>query len=166
MFRDGRFLTRRKNQRRVRRVDETTIGAADGDLGSINASRNYTHCSRNTHCCEYCQLPQQAVPFFTFHIEHITARQHGGDDDPSNLALACPDRNAHKGPNLTSIDPNTGQLVSLFGPRLHLWNEHFQLQGPRIFGRTPIGRATVRLLAMNDEDRLDMRRELQELGDM
>ena len=46
--------------------------------------------------CEYCGLPQSAVPFFTFHIEHIRARQHQGSDDPSNLALACPDCNAKK----------------------------------------------------------------------
>ena len=52
---------------------------------------------RATHRCEYCHLPQAAAPFLTFHIEHIRARQHGGDDDSSNLALACPDCNAHKG---------------------------------------------------------------------
>jgi len=39
--------------------------------------------------CEYCRLPQSAVLFAPFHIEHIVARQHGGGDDPSNLALAC-----------------------------------------------------------------------------
>jgi hypothetical protein len=42
-------------------------------------------------------LPQTAALFFTFHIEHIMARQHGGDDNLSNLALACPDCNAYKG---------------------------------------------------------------------
>jgi 5-methylcytosine-specific restriction endonuclease McrA len=49
--------------------------------------------------CEYCMLPQEAVPYFTFHVEHIRARQHQGSDEPSNLALACPDCNAKKGPN-------------------------------------------------------------------
>jgi len=72
---------------------------------------------RATHRCEYCHLPQAAAPFLTFHIEHIRARQHGGDDDSSNLALACPDCNAHKGPNLTSVDPETEQVVALFNPR-------------------------------------------------
>jgi hypothetical protein len=39
--------------------------------------------------CEYCCLPQDAEPFFAYHVEHIVARQHGGRDDSGNLALAC-----------------------------------------------------------------------------
>jgi hypothetical protein len=41
--------------------------------------------------CEYCHLPQEATPFITFHVEHIIARQHTGEeqDDPSGLAYAC-----------------------------------------------------------------------------
>jgi len=27
--------------------------------------------------CEYCCLPQDAEPFFAYHVEHIVARQHG-----------------------------------------------------------------------------------------
>jgi 5-methylcytosine-specific restriction endonuclease McrA len=69
--------------------------------------------------CEYCGLPQEAAPFFRFHIEHIRARQHHGQDDPSNLALACPDCNAKKGPNLTTVSPDTGRVVELFNPRIH-----------------------------------------------
>ena len=38
--------------------------------------------------CEYCRLRQEYVPL-TLQIEHIVAKQHGGTDDPSNLALAC-----------------------------------------------------------------------------
>jgi len=26
--------------------------------------------------CEYCSLAETAEPFFSFHIEHIVARQH------------------------------------------------------------------------------------------
>lgn len=113
--------------------------------------------------CEYCHLPQAAAPFITFHVEHITARQHGGDDAGSNLALACPDCNAFKGPNLTSTDPETGQLVPLFNPRRESWSEHFFLQGAVIIGRTPTGRATVRLLHMNEGARVEMRQRLREV---
>ena len=60
--------------------------------------------------CEYCRLPQDAAPYFTFHVEHIRARQHGGGDDPSNLGLACPDCNAKKGPNVATISPQSGAL--------------------------------------------------------
>ncbi len=45
---------------------------------------------RASHRCEYCFLPQASALFLTFHIDHITARQHGGDDDATILALACP----------------------------------------------------------------------------
>jgi len=112
--------------------------------------------------CEYYRLPQLAASFFAFHIEHIVARQHGGDDNSENLALACPDCNRYKGPNLTSIDPQTNEIVRLFDPRKNNWEEQFELQGPLIVGCTPTGRATVRLLNMNEHDRLDMRSELIE----
>jgi len=121
---------------------------------------------RAAHRCEYCLLPQVAAPFLTFHIEHIRARQHGGDDDLSNLALACPDCNAHKGPNLTSIDPETGVVVALFNPRQDVWSDHFSLEGPMILARTPTGRATLRLLSMNEPSRVEMRLRLQEAGAM
>lgn len=110
--------------------------------------------------CEYCRLPQTAAPFFTFHIEHIRARQHGGGDEASNRALACPDCNAAKGPNIASHDPETDALVGLFNPRLDSWDEHFEVRGALIIGRTAIGRATAQLLAMNDDDRVEMRLEL------
>ena len=116
--------------------------------------------------CEYCRLPQAAAPFFTFHIDHIRARQHGGTDEPSNLALSCPDCNACKGPNLSSVDPQTDGVVPLFNPRVHLWKDHFAVQGPRVEGRTEIGRATVRLLDMNEAERLDMRAELLARGEL
>ena len=56
--------------------------------------------------CEYCGLLQAHLTFSVFHIEHIIARQHGGSDDPDNLALACYHCNWHKGTNLTGIDPD------------------------------------------------------------
>ena len=46
--------------------------------------------------CEYCHIRQEEEPFFRFHIEHLIARQHGGSDDASNLALACHHCNLHK----------------------------------------------------------------------
>jgi 5-methylcytosine-specific restriction endonuclease McrA len=116
--------------------------------------------------CEYCHLRQSAAPFFAFHTEHIRAQQHGGTGRLENLALACPDCNAHKGPNLTSIDPQSDQYVPLFNPRVDRWEQHFVVEGPFITGRTPIGRATVALLAMNEPERVQMRAELQHSGDL
>ena len=114
--------------------------------------------------CEYCGLPQDAAPYFTFHIEHIRARQHQGDDDPSNLALACPDCNAKKGPNVATISPDSGGLVELFHPRLHRWEDHFARVGSEIVGMSEIGRATVQLLDMNEEERVIIRAQLQAEG--
>jgi hypothetical protein len=107
--------------------------------------------------CEYCRLKQEHLPFSTFHVEHIIPRKHGGNDDPSNLALACDRCNAHKGSNLTGIDPDTGAIVRLFNPRVQAWDNHFVLSNVTIVGLTAIGRATVRVLNMNDARRIRLR---------
>jgi len=113
--------------------------------------------------CEYCHL-QQEFSALSFHIEHVVARQHGGADDPANLALACPDCNCRKGTNLTGIDPDTGVVTRLFHPRSDVWPEHFQTRGSRIVGLTGVGRTTVWLLEMNSVDRLRWRQLLLRLG--
>lgn len=110
--------------------------------------------------CEYCRIPQNALAWATFHIEHICARQHGGATDAHNLALACRRCNLHKGPNLSSVDPKSGGLVRLFNPRADKWNEHFALDELHIVGISEIGRATVALLNMNDPERIQVRSEL------
>ena len=116
--------------------------------------------------CEYCHLPQQAFRR-GFHIEHIIARQHGGSTHPDNLAFACWNCNLKKGPNLSGIDPETGTLTTLFHPRTDVWAEHFCAhigtlvpRGIEIRGLTPVGRATVRVLAFNEEMRQMVRYEL------
>ncbi len=111
--------------------------------------------------CEYCGLPQSAIPLMTFHVEHIRAKQHDGTDDPSNLALACHHCNLHKGPNLSGIDPETDEIIPLFNPRQDAWAEHFAFQGVSIIGLTPTGRATVRVLAMNSSWQLETRADLE-----
>ena len=115
--------------------------------------------------CEYCRLPQHTSTL-RFHIEHIVARQHGGNDDPINLALACPECNFRKGPNLSGIDPDTGELTPLFHPRRQPWEKHFAPDGSRIVGRTATGRTTVWLLEMNSGDRLRWREILFRLGQL
>ena len=121
--------------------------------------------ARAAYRCEYCLLRQEHSGL-THHIEHITARQHGGSDHPENRALACHRCNAHNGPNLTGIDPGSVDLVPLFHPRRDVWTEHFAFQGARIVGLTPTGRATVHVLAMNDERRLERRAELLARGEL
>ena len=115
-------------------------------------------------CCEYCRIAQAVVPFHRFHVEHIVARQHGGTDDIGNLCLACDRCNAYKGSNLTGIDPESNQIAPLFHPRRDSWADHFALRGAEVIGLTPTGRATVRLLNMNDYHRVSLRAELMAAG--
>jgi hypothetical protein len=77
--------------------------------------------------------------------------------EAANLALACHHCNLHKGPNLSGIDPANGAMAPLFNPRLLAWENHFSMQGVTIIGLTPVGRATVRVLAMNKGTRLQLR---------
>ena len=115
---------------------------------------------RASDCCEYCRLPQEAAPVASFQVEHIRAKQHHGDDRLENLALACPRCNLFKGPNLSAIDPDSDEVVLVFNPREQNWDDHFEIIGFHILGQTPCGRATVSLLQMNEELRVDARREL------
>lgn len=116
--------------------------------------------------CEYRGLPQRAFRR-GFHVEHIIARQHGGSMGMENLAFACWTCNLKKGPNLSGIDPATGLVTELFHPREHQWWEHFSTHvatliplGLEIRGSTSVGRATVRVLALNEEMRQMVRYEL------
>jgi hypothetical protein len=116
--------------------------------------------------CEYCLLRQEHESFSPFHIEHVIATQHGGTNGPDNLALACAWCNLVKGPNISSVDPVSGKLTRLYHPRKDVWKAHFHRVGPRVEGKTPIGRATVHLLRMNEPDTVDLRRLLIQLGEL
>jgi hypothetical protein len=111
-------------------------------------------------------MPQATTPFIAFHVEHIVARQHldDADDDRSGLAYACDRCNAFKGPNLSSIDPESGEKVDVYNPRTDSWSDHFALTGGMIVGLTPIGRATVRLLHVNEPRRVELRLQWMDEG--
>jgi hypothetical protein len=113
--------------------------------------------------CEYCRVHEADV-LLPHQPDHIIAEQHGGETTPDNLALACIHCNRHKGANIASLDPDTGQLTSLFNPRTQVWADHFALIGAQIIPQTPVGRVTVRLLRLNDLQRLRVRQALVEAG--
>lgn len=116
--------------------------------------------------CEYCRLRQEDEDETPFHVEHVIAQQHGGNDAFENLALACCWCNAIKGPNLASIDPDLGALTRLFHPRKDRWEDHFRRDGAYILGITDVGRTTSWLLQFNSADNLDQRIMLLELGEL
>lgn len=119
--------------------------------------------SRAHECCEYCLLHQDDTQF-THQVDHLVAIKHDGQTVSENLALACLKCNRNKGSDLTAIDPVDGVIVPLFNPRAQVWTEHFAVAGVRVVGLMPPGRATVRLLRMNDRRQLTQRRRLMMAG--
>lgn len=113
--------------------------------------------------CEYCLMPE-ALAFALHTIDHIIAEKHGGLTEEGNLALACTLCNQHKGSDLSSIDPATGELVPLYHPRIHAWTDHFTLSAGRIEPLSPLGIVTVRLLKLNEAERVHERGLMQAAG--
>lgn len=94
------------------------------------------------------------------HIEHIIPVAAGGVSTEGNLWLACPLCNGFKGAQTEGLDLETGRSQPLFNPRQQIWWSHFQWssEGTMIIGITPIGRATVNVLNLNNEHFLRARR--------
>jgi len=111
------------------------------------AAANTASFPKNTRSCS-------TNPIISSHVSIAERR-------PLSLALACCDCNLLKGPNIASLDPDTGQLVPLFDPRRDRWADHFRLESAMIIGLTPIGRATAFLLEFNDPERVHQRQQLQ-----
>ncbi len=113
--------------------------------------------------CDYCRMPTALDPL-PFQVDHIIARQHGGETVIENLAWSCLHDNKHKGPNIAGIDPVTGDLVPLFHPRRQRWERQFVWNGAVLVGKTRIARATIRVLSLNDPGALAFRAELMDEG--
>jgi hypothetical protein len=113
--------------------------------------------------CEYCRLPESESRLRHV-LDHVVARQHGRRTDAQNLALCCGRCNQFKGPNLAGLNPQTGQMSHLFHPRIDRWAEHFRYDGAVLVGLTPVGRATVTVLAINLPIRVAAREALIRLG--
>jgi hypothetical protein len=109
--------------------------------------------------CGYCLSPQHLV-MARLEIEHILPSSRGGSKEEFNLWLACPLCNAFKSNKINELDPVTGVVVPLFNPRTQVWWEHFEwtVDGLRITGKTPVGRATVVALRLDsDPDAIEVR---------
>ena len=113
--------------------------------------------------CEYCRI-HQTFSIYSHEVDHAIALKHGGKTNPENLVLACLPCNRHKGSDLTSLDPLTGEITPLFNPRTQTWSAHFQLDGGFIQGLTAIGRTTLFLLKINEASRVQLRHALASQG--
>lgn len=124
---------------------------------SLSSKQKQAVRKRAGDCCEYCRLAQSSS-FARFHVDHIIALKHDGTDDDENLCLACSDCNAHKGENVAALDPSTRDATKLYDPRQQKWDDHFTINpDATLTGQTPEGRVTVRVLRMNDEERVKHR---------
>jgi HNH endonuclease len=113
--------------------------------------------------CEYYKVPEGSG-LWPHEADHIISEQHGGKTELANLAFACWHCNRYKGPNVASVDPHSGAVVPLFHPRIHSWNEHFEVCGAQILHKTRIGLATLILLRFNSPERLLVRLALKQAG--
>jgi hypothetical protein len=129
----------------------------------VSATQRRTVEMRAGHRYEYCGLPQ-AFAAHRHEPDHIIPLQHGGTTDENNLALACLRCNRYKGPNIGSYDPVTDKLTPFFHPRLQQWAQHFEWRQAEIIPLTPEARVTVKILRLNDEDRIIERKRLLDLG--
>ncbi len=100
----------------------------------------------------------QALQGATFHVEHILPQSRGGETVLGNLALACPSWNLYKSDRIDACDPTTSAVVPVFHPRDQSWEQHFEVDGQTIVGKSAIGRATTELLRFNHERRLEIRK--------
>ncbi len=113
--------------------------------------------------CEYCLLPD-TMSLNGFHIDHIIALKHRGQDTFDNLAWACPQCNISKGSDIASYNPETQELLPLYNPRSQHWEDHFEMVDAIILAKTSIGQITIWLLQLNNPELVDTRRLLIELG--
>ena len=90
---------------------------------------------------------------FGCHVDHIISGKHGGLTEETNLAYACAPCNRAKGSDIGSITEEEGPFMRLYNPRIDKWHEHFKIDGTQILGLTGVGRVTVKILRLNDEER-------------
>jgi hypothetical protein len=132
-------------------------------MPEISASLREEVRSRAGLRCEYCLIPE-VMTFATHEVDHIIASKHGGGTISENLALCCTLCNKHKGSDVASIDPETGELQRLFHPRRDRWHEHFCLQAGTVVALTAVGRVTLRLLQINRAERVKERELMSRAG--
>ncbi len=118
---------------------------------------------RANYKCEYCRLREEDA-FLDFHVDHIVSQKHGGGSELENLAYACPQCNQYKGSDLTTFLGSYRNIVPLFNPREEDWFVHFKAEKGEVIPKTKIGEATVKLLRLNDPERVIIRKLLQEIG--
>jgi hypothetical protein len=115
---------------------------------------------RADHCCEYCKTDQKDS-FYTFQIDHIISLKHGGSTTKDNLCYSCFPCNNSKGSDIGTILLPQRIFTRFFNPRIDIWNDHFEMEANVFYARTNIGEATIKILQLNDVERIIERQLLE-----
>ena len=118
---------------------------------------------RAAYRCEYC-LRREGDSFLRYQIDHIISRKHGGLSVSDNLAYSCAVCNGNKGPNVGTVLEDGETLVRLFNPRKQNWSENFDLFEGTFLAKSKIGAATIKVLDLNNVNRILERLDLIEAG--
>ena len=90
----------------------------------VTAKQRKIIAERAGDCCEYC-LSQARFATQAFSVEHIKPRSRGGKTWLDNLVLACAGCNGHKYTKIEALDPISREIVPLYHPGHHKWQDHF-----------------------------------------
>ena len=103
--------------------------------------------------CEYCHVHEDDA-FFTFPIDHIISLKHGGTTVAENLAYTCFPCNSNKGSDIGTVLLPDMTFIRLFNPRMDEWTAHFTLQNGIFYPKTLEAQATIKILKLNDKNRI------------
>jgi hypothetical protein len=122
--------------------------------------------TRANKLCEYCLSPLEFSPD-PFSIEHIHPLFLGGTNDLENLALACQGCNGPKSTKIEAFDLVSQTTAKFYNPRKDVWNEHFTWNEDftEIVGLTAKGRVTIKILQLNRQRVINLRRILILVGE-
>ena len=124
----------------------------------VSAALRRLVAQRANQRCEYCLIHEDDA-FIPHEPDHVVAVKHRGETMETNLAWTCFACNRAKGSDLSSIDPESNDVVRLFHPRKDPWELHFHLAPDgRITPLTNVGRVTESLLKLNRVELLEIRR--------
>ncbi len=121
---------------------------------------------RANKLCEYCLSPLDFSPD-PFSVEHIFPISKGGTNDLENLALSCQGCNGFKSVKTDAFDMVSQTNAKFYNPRKDIWNEHFVWNEDftEIIGLTAKGRVTIKVLQLNRQRVVNLRRILILVGE-
>lgn len=127
----------------------------------VSASTRNKVEKRANKLCEYCLSPLE-FSSDPFSVEHISPISMGGTNDLENLALACQGCNGHKSTKTEAFDVISQTTAKFYNPRKDVWSEHFVWSEDftEIIGKTAKGRVTIKVLKLNRQRVINLRKIL------